>query len=150
MLNQIAGIPAHPLFVHFAVVGAPVAAILAIVWLFRFTNRRLGMWTAIVSFLAFAGTLITKSTGEGLLKAQGLTEENPGSLADHVRYADMMTVSMGLVLVASLGLYFFAAKLPAPAQIIAKVILAIAAIATVVLTVLTGHAGAAHVWALGA
>lgn len=61
---SIAGLPAHPLLVHLSVVAAPVGAVLLLLWATVPRWRaRLGTVTVGVSAVAFAASLLAKSTG---------------------------------------------------------------------------------------
>lgn len=154
MLNTIAGIPAHPLFVHLAVIAAPVAALLALWWAWKTQHRALATITLAVSLAGAAGTVLTRSTGEALLKAQGFTEENAGPLATHALYANFMTVSVAALTGVVIVLYILRnttwVKLPAntinSVSIIGRLLLVVCALAVIVTTVMTGHAGAEQTW----
>ncbi|WBT09482.1 hypothetical protein PAB09_03945 [Corynebacterium sp. SCR221107] len=151
MLENIGGIPAHPLFVHLAVVAIPVAAIVFIVSIFRPATMT-WWWTnvslAVVSFFAL---ILARSTGEGLLSAQGFSEEDPGPIADHAMYANYMTgaviVLVACVLVAAFLPRFWKNESGAATVVrVLHVVGAIAAVAVVITAVMTGHEGAVQVW----
>lgn len=78
MLSTISGVPAHPLFVHAAVVFAPLAALISIAWAIRPQAKTLGYTAAVVNLLSLGFTWLARSSGETLLKMQGFTEEDPG------------------------------------------------------------------------
>ena len=42
--------------------------------------------------VAFAASLLAKSTGEALLPAMGLSEHAPGQVGPHAQYADLLVV----------------------------------------------------------
>lgn len=93
MISTIAGVPAHPLFVHLAVISAPVAVIVAIV--LAFAPRlwpRLGTAAVGLSALAAAALLITASAGEALLPSEGLSEEHLGRMAEHAFLGDVSKI----------------------------------------------------------
>ncbi|AHI22187.1 DUF2231 domain-containing protein [Corynebacterium vitaeruminis] len=147
MLENIGGIPAHPLFVHLAVVAVPVAALVFLVSLVRPDTKAWRVTNGCFAVLAVASTILARSTGEGLLKAMGFSEEDPGKLADHAQFANYMTASVfafaALVVVLVVLLWLGKSK---TAATILKVLAAIAAIAVIVTTVMTGHEGAVQTW----
>ena len=79
--DLINGLPAHPLFAHFIVVLAPLAAVLAVVAvLWPAANRRIGLLLPVLSVLVLALVPLTTHAGKWL-KAR----THPGQLlADHV------------------------------------------------------------------
>lgn len=147
MFTTIAGIPAHPMFVHLAVAFAPVAALLIIWWALRSTSRGFQILTAVSGVIGFIATIVSRSSGEELLAMQGLSESSPGPLADHLLYANFM---LGGELVM-LGAFFGDMLLRRfvdnrELRIILRVLGVIGALVVIVFTVLTGHAGAVQAW----
>lgn len=68
-MNTIAGLPAHPLLVHLAVVLIPLTGLLAVLtatW--PAARRRLGVITPLVALVAVVVTPLTASAGESLEK----------------------------------------------------------------------------------
>ncbi|WP_295643323.1 DUF2231 domain-containing protein [uncultured Corynebacterium sp.] len=150
MLETIAGIPAHPLFVHAAVAFLPAAAILAIITAFsRPTGiRKLRTATAVTAIIAALSTVFARSSGEAMLPMLGLSEEHPGEVSQHATYSTFALIAA--LALAGLAVVFW--WVTRPTELAGGVItllrigLVIAAIATVITVVLTGHAGAELVW----
>lgn len=69
-LDNIAGIPAHPLIVHIPVVLVPLGFILAIVAVWKRFRTQLLIAAAIAAGLGGVGALLAGSTGEGLQRAR--------------------------------------------------------------------------------
>lgn len=92
---MIAGVPGHPLFIHAAVVFAPVAAFATIWWAVRPERKKLRkkllQAAAVINFLSAVFSWLARSSGEALLKMQGLSEADPGALAKHAEYANYLT-----------------------------------------------------------
>ena len=155
MLTTIAGLPAHPLLVHLAVVAAPLGAVLLMLWaLVPRWRHRLGATTAVVNIVAFVASLVAKSTGEALLPLMGLSEHHPGQVGEHAEYADLLVVAVGLTMGVSVCLYVAERWLTADRfarrgtlLLVLRILAVLVAIFAVVMTVLTGHAGAQLVWA---
>lgn len=151
MFDTIAGIPAHPLFVHLSVVAIPVAAICFIIWVARPAWRTLGTTTTALSIVSVGSAFLSRMSGDALLAAQGISEENPGELGPHLFYANLLTGSVIVMAVLAVGLWFFSRRATDGQKsgllTALRVLGVIAAIAVIVTCVLTGHAGAAAVWA---
>nr|WP_120491013.1 DUF2231 domain-containing protein [Corynebacterium lactis] len=158
MLTRIAGLPAHPLLVHFAVVIVPVAAIAAIVYVAAPRLRdRFATVSAVLSVLALLGTAVAKSAGESMLPLMGLSERNPGQVADHAEYADMLMIAVivmtiGMVVAWAVNSPWATTKLAilrtwrSWAAPLGMVLAVIGAVASIVLVVITGHEGASLTW----
>lgn len=146
MFTTIAGLPVHPLIVHLAVVSAPLAAVLLIIWALRpRLRRRIGLISTVTAIIAAVSVVIAKSSGEALLEAQGYTESDPGPAADHVLWADLMTLSALAVMVLAVLLYF-SRRFPGWLSMLTRAGAVMAALALLGSAVLTGHAGAQLVW----
>ncbi|GGM17588.1 hypothetical protein [Nakamurella endophytica] len=68
-MDQVNGLPAHILIVHFVVVGVPLAALLTVlsaVW--PAARRRLGVVTPVVALLALASVPLATNAGEWLMR----------------------------------------------------------------------------------
>lgn len=148
MLPMIAGVPGHPLFIHAAVVFAPLAAFATIWWAVRPQRRVLAQAAAIVNLLSLVFTWLARSSGEALLKMQGLSEEDPGALAKHAEYANYLTASVIVLFAVVVGYFLLGRFVELPNWLVnvLRVLAVIAAIAVIVTVVLTGHEGAMQVW----
>lgn len=146
IFDSIAGLPVHPLVVHFAVVLLPLAALALVIlvivprWADRFG------W---VTLAALAGgtvaAFVAKESGEALAA-------KIGEPAAHATYGDWLPpLAVALLLVAASWfiLHRRAAKAGrgrTPATIVAGALAAVLALAVTGLTVAVGHTGAQAAW----
>lgn len=156
MLQTIAGIPAHPLFVHAAVAFLPTAAILAI--LTAVSNRRwiakLRTATTITAIIAVVSTVITRSSGEAMLPLLGLSEKHPGEVSQHAQYSTYTLIAAVALVGLAIVMWWVTRDVKSANSKLAsnsvlmllRVGLIIAAIAVIGTVILTGHAGAELVW----
>ncbi|MGC4935432.1 DUF2231 domain-containing protein [Gordonia sp. DT30] len=156
-MDTINGLPAHPLFVHLAVVAIPLAALLALVAaVWPAARTRLSVLPLIVATVAMIITPLTTSAGESLRKH---TESSP-ELTRHADLGGQMigwvaTLFVLTVLLWALHQDWLLARLPARpsagATRIITIALAVAtvvvAVGTVVMVILVGDAGARATWA---
>ncbi|MTA96176.1 MAG: cytochrome b5 domain-containing protein, partial [Actinobacteria bacterium] len=77
LFDTVAGLPLHPLVVHFAVVLLPLAVIgvLAAIWMPR-TGKRYLTLSAIGVLLGTLATFIAKESGEALAERVGLPQRH--------------------------------------------------------------------------
>ena len=146
IFDSIAGLPVHPLVVHFAVVLLPLAALALVIlvivprWADRFG------W---VTLAALAGgtvaAFVAKESGEALANKIGLP-------ASHATYGDWLPpLAVALLLVAA-GWFLLhrraskAGRGRTPATIVAGALAAVLALAVTGLTVAVGHTGAQAAW----
>ena len=150
---MIQGLPAHPLIVHGAVVGIPLSALALLFYVLR-PQSRAAWWNLVFGtmFVAWVFTLLAGSTGEDLehaLKHSSLIE-------DHTRLAGYLGVAVHVMSAAGAIMLLhdrFGARLSGGLagfgrflRRIAPPIVVVAAIASLVLVALTGHAGAKAAW----
>ena len=156
----IAGLPLHPLVVHGAVVLAPLAALIALAYgavpRWRWALRHVALVSAIVA----AGSVqLAAMTGDALAAS-----ESPVSKLVHIHeeWAGRLQFS-AWVLAAAVVIAWWVTPHESPipngdrtspdfaaASVLrfsSLAVVAIAAVATLALVVLTGHAGAEAVWA---
>ncbi|RPA57293.1 hypothetical protein EF294_18680 [Gordonia oryzae] len=155
-MDTINGIPAHPLFVHLAVVAIPLAALLAgvgAVW--PSARRRLGIVPLLVATIALVVTPLTTSAGEAL---QQKTAPNP-DLVRHAELGDQMIAWVATLFTLTV-LWWAAhderilarvprrpsAQVSRTITVILAVAIVIVAVGTLVMVVLVGDAGARSVW----
>ncbi|MCA0296440.1 MAG: cytochrome b5 domain-containing protein [Actinobacteria bacterium] len=146
LFDAIAGLPLHPLVVHFAVVLLPLAALGLVVlvaapkWADRFG------WLTLGALAAGAGAaFVAKESGEALAHSTGLPK-------DHASWGDLLPgLAAGLVVLA--GIWFFlhrrgggAAKPRSMAATVSGVLTALLALIVTGVTVLVGHSGAEAAW----
>ena len=155
-MTTIAGLPAHPLFVHLAVVAIAVAALLAIlaaIW--PAARTRLGFLTPLVAVVALIVTPLTTSSGEALEEQVPRT----AALHHHTELGDQMIYWVAPLFV--LVVLFWALRIDAvterlrflstaDAQRWSAVILGagcvVIGIGTLVMVTLVGDSGARAVW----
>ncbi len=137
---SFAGLPIHPLIVHIAVVVLPLAALTLIAAIY---NAKIREKFALISLCAISigtiATFIAKQSGEALAEEFGTPET-------HADYGSLL-FSASLALVAFSINWFGSRK--NPEKKIHKFLghfSALLAVVVIVLTVLTGHSGAAAVW----
>lgn len=161
-LEKIAGLPAHPLFVHVPVVLIPLAGILAIIfavrpaWLDRFGWGLVGL-----SGVGMLGAILAAGSGEALeemLEDKG--EVISKSLEEHAEMGEtartvaivFFLIVLAVVLVRSMAKKraegsgvskFVASKGGAVAM---SVLLALSAAGATYATATAGHSGAEEVW----
>ncbi|MDP9801181.1 putative membrane protein [Arcanobacterium wilhelmae] len=145
-------IPLHPLAVHLPVVLVPLSVLflLASVATARWRNVSTTLGT-VFAWVSFAGLLVAKETGESLAHVRGVPSA-------HEMWADFTVVAVGLLavfatawalpLLRELGKPGLTKLADAGAKLapIARVLVALAAIASLVFIVLVGHSGASAVW----
>jgi hypothetical protein len=152
-IDQIFGVPAHPLFVHVPVVLVPLAAILAVVAIYKRFRQPLLIAVATMAAIGGIGVLLAASSGEGL----GESVQRTTLIHDHEEKGDAAqapaVIFGGIAVVAAaeevLRRSKYAqklAKLPkwAPAVLLTATI-ASGAVATAFVYD-AGHTGAKAVW----
>lgn len=154
-MDTINGLPAHPLFVHLAVIAIPLAAVLGIVIsVWPAARRRLGVITAVVALVAIIITPLTTSAGEALAKTK---DPNP-ALTQHIHLGNQMIywvapLFVGIVLLWATSLAYVrqrAARLSTRTWTVTStalsVIVVVAAVGAIVLVLRVGDSGARSVW----
>jgi len=150
---RIAGLPLHPLLVHAVVVLTPLTALaVALVAVWPAARRRLG-WAPPVAALGVAALVpVTVLAGQSLASTVGYTP----AILHHEALGLMLIPWTIALLIASVAVTVGDRMLPRlrrtrprMSRILAIAIIAAAVVAatgTVVVTVLTGDAGARAVW----
>lgn len=91
MLDTLAGIPSHPLFVHAPVVLIPLVGLAAIVLAFRPDWRnRLGWWPAVAAAVCLIATFLAVGSGNAL-------DERLDGLVDTERHESLALTTLALV-----------------------------------------------------
>jgi hypothetical protein len=96
MFDQIGNMPLHPLVLHAAVVGIPLAVLLAFLFVFPKT-RAWARWAFGLTVLgATAATFVTKESGSALQQMKGIQPGNAvGDLIQkHSQLADQLFIIM--------------------------------------------------------
>ncbi|OBF29738.1 DUF2231 domain-containing protein [Mycobacterium sp. ACS4331] len=148
-MSTFQGLPAHPLFVHFIVVLAPLTALLAIVCALWPAARRRLVW--LVAALAVAVLVLTPLTTEA---GEALEHRVDGSAAleIHAELGDTM-LYFAIALVVAAGLLVFAHLRDKPDRTTKSVVsvsiaalVIVASVATAVQVYRIGDSGAQAVW----
>ena len=158
-MTTIAGLPAHPLLVHAAVVLVPMACLVVVAYgLLPSVRARLGAGVPVFAGLAVVAAFLAKSAGESLAHSPAAADVSRAALHSHAEAGDAVVLwSAGVFVLAAL-LYarqadpFAGARArvpvlaaPATAWIVTAVAIVICVVAVYV-TVSAGHSGAALVW----
>ncbi len=140
LLYSIVGLPVHPLVVHFAVVILPLStiALIAIIYTPKIKVK--------YSFIAAAGivlgsaaVLVAKQSGEALA-------EKIGTPVVHADYGSLLTIAAFIFMVLTIIWYQSAKGRKSRTATLLSHITALAGVAVLILTFLTGHSGAEAVW----
>lgn len=146
VFDSIAGLPVHPLVVHFAVVLLPLSA-LALVLLVAVPKwaDRYG-WVTLAGLVAGTGAaFVAKQSGEALAERVG----NPGI---HESWGDQLPLlAVGLLILASAWFLLHRRNSKAghprsTATTVVGVLAAILALVVTAVTVVVGHTGAQAAW----
>ncbi len=167
MLTTVAGLPAHPLLVHFAVVLTPISALLLLVTsLWPRVRRWSGPATPAVALVAFVACFLAKESGERFEKRVLAALANSPAAAAEQRaaiehHADQGTATMiwaFVVFVLALAVWAVTSDwarehLRVPAALGSRwpmvglgVSSVVATIAAVWGVIAAGHSGASMVW----
>jgi len=140
--DTIAGLPVHPLVIHFVVVIVPLAAVGLIVAVVNRAFRR-RFASALVGLLVVSVPLafVAKESGESLAERVGITER-------HQSLGDIFPLWVTVLAVVTVVWYFIARR--DGSDVLRKIAgVAVIAVSIVVtsLTFLVGHSGAEATWA---
>ncbi|BBX86568.1 DUF2231 domain-containing protein [Mycolicibacterium aubagnense] len=152
-MNTIGGIPAHPFFVHFVVVLAPLTAILVVlcaVW--TAARERLVWLTLALAVVLTVLTPLATDAGEWLEHQQ---QTRTPTLHEHTELGDTAIYFVLGLLVVSLALAFlhrWGARLGERrglAGVVVTVLAVVIGVATIYQIVRIGDSGARAVWGSG-
>lgn len=146
----IGDLPVHTLVVHFAVVMLPLSAIALVAIILVPKWRGAFVWAAMVGLVIGTGAaFISKESGEQLA-------DRIGRPAEHARWGDLLPYVGVLLLVTAvvwLWLERRAARADRPGrplgsglQLVVGLIAILLAAASIAMTIVVGHTGAAAVW----
>lgn len=146
---EINGLPVHVLAVHAAVVFGPLAAGVAITYAALPSWRDRLRWVTLVSVLvATASIWVAHLSGTAFLESDrfdGVAGEVLQKIETHEAYADVLRlITSGFAVVTILATWLHSRT--GAVQVVLRVLVVVAALATLVWTVLTGEAGALAVW----
>lgn len=152
-METFAGLPLHPLAVHFVVVVVPVAALVGIaVTLWPRARTYLGWFPPLLALIALISVPIASTAGEALEHSLAPSS----AIEHHASYGDAVILAVGplfgaLAMQWLLGLPRVAAMGDDPRlrglRWFAALAVIAAAIASIVMVVLAGDSGARAVWA---
>lgn len=164
MFDTIIGLPAHPLYVHGAVVLLPLTALLVawVSWKPRTWSRAAAPLSAlalVMAGLAFA----TKQAGEAL--AERLDEKGNELIHAHEEISELVPILAVALLGCALAMWLLARRRRAddddphtgsrpaqvayattPAERVVALLTTVVAAAVIVWTIRAGHSGAESVW----
>ncbi len=162
---EVGGLPLHPLIVHAAVGVVPLAALFALLTALVPGWRWFTRWGTLVASLgAVVVVLVTRASGESLLEERwGGQPQVPEQLQTHQDRAGLLLVAVIVLAVVAVAAFLL---LPARSALVTgklehggssagwvrvgvPALLVVAAVASFVLVVMTGDAGARAVWGSG-
>lgn len=154
MFDSIGDMPLHPLVIHAVVVGAPLAALLGILFVVpRFRNW--ARWSvAVVAVGSFAAALVAKESGEALQRNLDITpstEKVGPIIAQHSMLADQLVwILAGYAVLAVLNALVVTRASRAGAvrtvDRVLPVLLVVGAVVVLVWTYRVGDLGARALW----
>lgn len=159
MFDKIGDLPLHPLVVHAAVIGIPLAALLALLFAFPKT-REWARWPLAITVVgATAVTFVARQSGLALEVAMGIKPGNPvGDLiTQHSLLANQaFYIMIGFAVIGLLNVFLVskrtsdgadgAAKQSAILRIGLPILLVAAAVVALVWIIRVGDLGARAVW----
>ncbi len=154
-ISSIAGLPAHALLVHAAVVLVPLAALALAATCWRASWRK--VYSLPVAILALAGAVaafLAKTSGEPIERAVKRAAEDEGVRArfgEHPEQGDAAFAFAVLLALAAIGVwavdrYGTRSKLPKWAPLATYGVALIPAAIALVTMIVAGHSGAQLVW----
>jgi hypothetical protein len=159
-MNTIAGLPAHPLLVHGAVVLLPLAAIAVVLYaLWPAARARLGMVAPLLAVVAAGAAKLAESAGEALEHTvEKLADTDRAALHAHAELGEQTVLAAAALAVVAIALYLVHGRLTDGLRtrlrfldarwvsIVGAVLAVVTAVVAVYLTVDVGHTGASMVW----
>lgn len=156
MFDYIFGLPMHALVVHAVVVLVPLAALSAAAYVLRPDWRRLLGWpTAAGAVVAGVSAFVAAESGEALQRrvlAVRASTTDAQLLREHVEWGDRAKAVCFVFMVVTL-VALWLVRPPGEEStrgrsidVLARVGVVLAAVASLVTVVLAGHAGSAVVW----
>jgi uncharacterized membrane protein len=162
MFDQIFGLPAHPLIIHFAVVLTPLLVAAAIVYALLPRWRSLTAWAVVLLCLAApAAVFAARQSGESLKQARfGSADGQLGArISAHESFATPLLLSVLGLAVASLALVYATTpgrgtvtsdRFGRPATLVLSALTVVLALAAGYFCFRAGDSGARAVWGMGA
>jgi hypothetical protein len=142
---EINGLPLHPLVVHAAVIFGPLAALAALFYVVVPSWRDRMRLPMMAMALIAGGAIVTAYfTGNNFLNSRPDLQQLDQVQTHASRGRITLWVTLGFVVVALAAGYFHERR--GAVRVGVSTLLAVAALATLVMVVLTGDAGARSVW----
>jgi len=145
MTWKVTGLPLHPLVVHAAVVFAPLGAGAALAYVFLPKYRDLLRWpTLVLAVIAFGAIWAAYLTGRYFLTQRPELAQLPGVSTHRARAKVTLVVTFVFTVVAIASAWLHTRT--GAVRVLLATALGVSALATLVMVVLTGDAGARAVW----
>jgi len=142
---EINGLPLHPLVVHAAVIFGPLAALAALFYVVVPSWRdRMRLPMVVMALIAGGAIVAAYFTGNNFLDSKPELEQLDQVQTHADRGRITLWVTLAFVAVALVAGYFHERR--GAVRVGVSTLLAVAAVATLVMVVLTGDAGARAVW----
>jgi len=138
------GIPLHPLIIHLTVIALPVGSLMLLASLFTTSFMKYDKATLVVLIVGSVSAFLASISGRQLSDKIGVSLDHATAGFYVPIAATVMTVFFGLVLWSRK--LKDNSSLARGTSVFFVVVSVLAAIATVVLTILAGHSGAELVW----
>lgn len=139
--DLVAGLPVHPLVIHFVVVIVPLAALgLIVAALNTAFRRRFGFTLVLLLVVSVPLSFVAKESGQALSERVGITER-------HQSLGDIFPLWVSVLAVAAVVWFLIARRdgLDALRKIMGAVVIALS-IGVTALAFLVGHSGAEATW----
>lgn len=148
-INNLFGLPAHPLLVHLPVVMVPMAALGAIILaIFPKLFTRFGWWVTGIAFIGAVGSILAAGSGEKLeqnLGEQSALLERHAQLGEQTRLLSIILFA-SLLVVMLVRRYKPAVMTKKIVSIVVSVLIGGLSIGAAWAVVETGHNGAKSSW----
>jgi uncharacterized membrane protein len=141
IFDTVAGLPVHPLVIHFAIVLVPLAAVGLIVAVLNSSfRRRFALALAVLLSVTVPLAFVAKESGEALAERVGITE-------NHESLGEVFPLWVSVLAVAAVVWYLIARRdgLNAIRKIAGGVLIALS-VGVTALTFLVGHSGSEATW----
>jgi uncharacterized membrane protein len=143
-IDEVAGLPLHPLVVHAVVVLVPLAAVgLIVMALSGSRSKRYSPAVLVVAGLGAASAFLAMLSGQAFAKSLGLSNQQHFEFGEYLPWAALILFAVTVVLAVMDRQSGGNRNVLGTIVAIATIVIAVGAI---VLTVLTGHSGAVLVW----
>jgi len=142
---EINGLPLHPLVIHAAVIFGPLAAITALIYLVVPSWRdRMRLPMVVMALIAGLSIVAAYITGNNFLDSKPELKQLAQVQTHEDRAWITLWVTLAFMVVALTAGYFHERR--GGVRVAVSTLLGVTALATLVMVVLTGDAGARAVW----